>query len=45
MVSRFDQLAEVQRDPNLRRNQVYIGASDGWVRLWVVRALTGHSPL
>ena len=43
MISRFDQLAEVQRDPNLRRNQAYIGASDGWVRPWAVRALSGHT--
>ena len=43
MVSRFDQLTEVQRDPYLRRNQAYIGASDGWVRPWAVRALSGHA--
>ena len=43
MISRFDQLAEVQRDPNLRRDQAYIGASDGWVRPWAVRSLSGHT--
>ena len=30
MVSRFDQVTEVQRDPNLRCNQAWLGPSDGW---------------
>ena len=43
MVSRADRIAEIQRDPHLRRNQQYLGQSDGWVRPWAVRALSGHT--
>ena len=43
MVSRFDQVTEVQRDPDLRCNQAWLGQSDGWVRPWAVRALSGHT--
>ena len=38
MVSRANQITEIQRDPDLRCNQPWLGQSDGWVRPWAVRA-------
>ena len=41
MASRQDQITELQRDPNTRHEQQWLGQCDGWIR--PVRALSGHT--
>ena len=43
MVSRQDQITELQRDHNTRHEQQWLGQCDGWIRPWAVRALSGHT--
>ena len=43
MVSRQDQITELQRDPSTRHEQRWLGQCDGWIRPWAVRALSGHT--
>ena len=43
MRSTFEQITEINQDPDLRRHQAYLGQCDGWVRPWAVRALSGHT--
>ena len=43
MVSRQDQITELQRDQSTWHEQQWLGQCDGWIRPWAVRALSGHT--
>ena len=43
MVSRQDQIEELQNNRYTRGEQQWLGPCDGWIRPWAVRALSGHS--
>ena len=43
MVSRQDQITELQRDQSTWHEHQWLGQCDGWIRPWAVRALSGHT--